>query len=701
MQKIIRLTVVVLMLSGNLWAQSNSTSAVPEVVVTTTRTARPLHETPHYIHSVSSEALRIERAVRTVPEALKAQTGIMVQKTAHGQGSPYIRGFTAYHNLMMIDGIRLNNSVFRSGPNQYWNTVDALSIDRIEVVKGPSSSLYGSDAIGGTVNAFTQRRMDYPAGVNWDGRTYYRYSSAERSHIGRMEISGNVDDQLGVAMGYSYKDFGNLEGGQKVGTHEKTAYDEQDWNIRLDYFPSDDSHVILAHQGVGIDDAWRTHKTIYGISWEGTTVGTELRRSLDQDRRLTYVQYHQQNLDSFCDQFRAGVSYQLQGEKRDRIQTRDRHDIQGFDVATLGSFLQFRSPSSAGLFVYGIESYHDNVNSFKKTYNPDGSLQKTAIQGPVGDDATYDIVGIYAQDIVSLADPLSLVIGCRYDYAAAVANSVEDPDTGGKIRASGNWDSVAGSGRVLYYLDQQKSCALFAGVAQGFRAPNLSDLTRLDSARTDEIETPAPNLKPERFVAYEIGMKVKTAQLSGQFAYFYTDIDDMIVRTPTGMMIDDEYEVTKKNAGEGYVHGVEMEAAWWPRENWTVSAAFTWMDGAVDTYPTSDPAPSREPIDRLMPPSGRLGLRWNSKGKYWVEVQCRVAAKAEKLSTRDQSDTQRIPPGGTPGYVVCDLRAGWHVRDRLKLSAALENIGDKDYRIHGSGMNEAGRNFVIAADYAF
>jgi len=82
--------------------------------------------------------------------------GVMVQKTGHGQGSPYIRGFTGFRTLLMIDGIRLNNAVFRDGPNQYWNTVDPFSIERLEVVKGPSSVLYGSDAIGGTVNVITR-----------------------------------------------------------------------------------------------------------------------------------------------------------------------------------------------------------------------------------------------------------------------------------------------------------------------------------------------------------------------------------------------------------------------------------------------------------------------------------------------------------------------------------------------------------------
>ena len=128
---------------------------------------------------------------------------------------------------------------------------------------------------------------------------------------------------------------------------------------------------------------------------------------------------------------------------------------------------------------------------------------------------------------------------------------------------------------------------------------------------------------------------------------------------------------------------------------------FTWMDGEVDTYPTSDDVLVTEHIDRLMPPTGRLGLRWDQPNRYWVEASCSMAAKADKLSTRDASDTSRIPPGGTPGYTVYEVRMGWQCAEGLILSLAVENITDEDYRIHGSGVNEPGRNIVCAADWTF
>lgn len=112
---------------------------------------------------------------------LRDVTGIMIQETAFGQGSPYIRGFTEFRNVFLVDGIRLNNSVFREGPNQYWNTVDPFSLERLGVVKGPGSVLYGSDAVGGTVNAISKSPALDQTGRSYSSSTTYRAASAENS----------------------------------------------------------------------------------------------------------------------------------------------------------------------------------------------------------------------------------------------------------------------------------------------------------------------------------------------------------------------------------------------------------------------------------------------------------------------------------------------------------------------------------------
>ncbi len=680
---------------------AETVTVMPPMVVTATRDARLLKDTPYAVGVLMAEKLQLEKMVRTVPEALKYEPSTLIQKTAHGQGSPYIRGFTSQRNLFMIDGVRLNNSVFREGPNQYWNTVDALSLSRIEVVRGPFSMLYGSDAVGGTVNAITRGSRDLRPDSNWDRRLYYRVSDAENSHMARVETIGKLNDNITATLGWSYKHFGDLEAGGVVGIQKKTGYLERDWDGKLEYALDDGARLVLAHQHVGIDDAWRTHKTIYGIDWEGLSVGNELSRILDQERELTYLQYHDLNVDGMAQEIHVGMSHQRQAEDRFRSRTVERYDRQGFDCHTLGSFVSLKSESPVGTLTYGAEYYHDDVDSFKHKLDAGGAVTKSYIQGPVGDNAIYDTLGIYLQDEIPMGDRLSVILGGRYEYAEADAGAVEDPETGEQISVSGAWDNLAGSARLLCPLDDARKWNLFAGFSQGFRAPNLSDLTRLDSARTDEIETPSPNLDSEEFASCELGIKAATAGYDVQLVYYYTDIDGMIVRTPTGRMIDESFEVTKKNGGDGYVHGVELDGQMPLPADLTLFGVFTWMEGKVETYPTSEAEMAEEYIDRLMPPTGRLGLRWQSDRCFWAEVECEAVAKADRLSTRDESDTSRIPPGGTPAYAVYHARTGWNYAGGMALTLAVENITDEDYRVHGSGLNEPGRNVILAADWTF
>jgi len=108
-------------------------------------------------------------------------------------------------------------------------------------------------------------------------------------------------------------------------------------------------------------------------------------------------------------------------------------------------------------------------------------------------------------------------------------------------------------------------------------------------------------------------------------------------------------------------------------------------------------------LSRVMPFMGRIGARWDDveHGRFWAETDVVYAADADRLSLADQGDTQRIPPGGTPSWTVWNVRAGWHVSESATLFAALDNILDEDYRVHGSGSNMPGRNFIVAVQATF
>jgi len=158
------------------------------------------------------------------------------------------------------------------------------------------------------------------------------------------------------------------------------------------------------------------------------------------------------------------------------------------------------------------------------------------------------------------------------------------------------------------------------------------------------LETASTNLDPEKFINYEIGVKARSGGFTGTLSYFYTDISDLIVRRPTGRIIDGDAEVTKANAGDGFVHGVEFGGAYEFNENWSVFGNITWLEGEADAYPNSDKKSQREPLSKIQPITGTGGIRWTNDSKtVWTELVVTAADKADKLSTADLSDTQRIP----------------------------------------------------------
>jgi hemoglobin/transferrin/lactoferrin receptor protein len=653
-----------------------------EIIVTATRSPATRFSTPYLTESISSDLIQ-DRAYRSLPQALRDIPGIFIQETSPSQGSPFIRGFTGRDNLLLIDGIRLNNATNRSGPMQYWNTVDPLSLDRIEVVKGPSSVLYGSDAVGGTVNAITLSPWTYAPGFQSGARGYYRYASAENSNIFSGALSTTFDQTAGLLFQGSAKDLGDITAGSS--THQpETGYDEYDTHFKAEYNLDPDVKLILAHQRVRQNNASRTHRTIFAVPFQGTTIGSDRRLDYDQERQLTYLQLHAQNIDSpLFDTFRASLSWQEASEVEDRIRSNNAQSLRGFDVGTLGLWAQFESDSPIGRLTYGLDYYRDSISSFASN-NP--------IQGPVADDSTYDLLGLFIQDQIDLTDRLHLSLGARFTYAAADADKVQDPtNPANTIQLSDEWTDLTGSARLVYDLIPDH-LNLFAGVSQAFRAPNIEDLTSLNISLSGQQAIPSPGLDPEHYLVYEVGSKLQTDRIAFETAFFYYDISDAITTSLTGDTLGGLPTVAKSNAGSGFMQGIEMGTAWEFMDQFTLFGNIAYVDGDVDgDYPSKIP-----------PIHGQVGIRWEApQKKFWAEVQGVFAGQGDRLSASDRTDTQRIPPGGTPSWAILNLRAGWRVIDQVEIFGAIENVADANYRVHGSGSNSPGRNFIAGVQVAF
>ena len=548
------------------------------------------------------------------------------------------------------------------------------------------------------MNAITREREEYVDGLDWDRRVYYRFASAEQSHTTRGEVSASHDDVFGLLVGASWRDYGDLIGGPHLREMEDTGYEDRAADAKVNWLLSEHVELVFAYQRGDVDHAARTHRTTVGESWRGTAVGTDRKLDFDQRRDLAYVQLKVMDAETFFREAMVSVSFQRQEEVQDRVQSNGRRSRQGFDVGTWGLWFAATSPTPIGDLTYGAEWYHDDVDSFR-----DDVFRRTLPRGPVADDTTYDLVGAFLQEDVTLWGRLELIAGGRITYAQVDAREV-DPDPTDAVVISpieDDWTNVSGSLRLLYHAGEHWNP--YAGVSQGFRAPNVSDLTSFDIAQSGDLETPSPGIQPEEYVTFEGGVKAEYDLVRGSVAYFYTMVDGMLVRSPTGAVVGGATEVRRENVGNGFVQGVELEGR--VRVLGPVSAFgnVAWVEGRIDQFGNAPDTELRDrPLSKVQPLTGLVGLRWDhGSGKYWAEVFATIAGEQTHLSPGDERDTQRIPPGGSPGYVVWTVRGGAELFENARASLAVENFTDRDYRTHGSGQNEAGINVVVALDLRF
>jgi hemoglobin/transferrin/lactoferrin receptor protein len=701
--KISALTYVFVFSVMFVFSDTNKIIELQQMVVTATATDKQIMQVPYLMDVVTSENIQNDNMSQTIPDSLQYIPGVMVQKTAAGHGSPYIRGFTSRNNLFMIDNIRLNNSCFRSGPNEYWNTVDPFSLSAIEVMKGTAGALYGSDAIGGVVNALTINPI-YNAsddGVYGYGKAYVRAASADSSFIGRAE-GGFSDADWGIIAGVTTKEFNDVRAGTPTGKQPETGYDETDYDIKLAVNLTDNQSLTALHQHVNQDDVWRTHKTVYGISWEGTDVGSEDYRYQDHDRTLSYIRYKASEIFQQDIVFSATVSYQ-QAEQNTWKMKNDKSENSWFECDTTGIQLKLNSNTKFGLLTIGSDYYHDDINSSQIKYTGDqfngGVFASESIQGDVADDTTYDTLDLYVQDDIAIIEDLfDVIAGIRYSYVYADVGKTDLGGQGVEGSFSDNWDKVTGSLRSVLYMDNSKKSNIYAGISQGFRAPNIMDLSGLISARTDEFNVPQQeDIKPENFLSYELGMHVAYGKLFGQGALYYTDIDGVMVSTFSGEYTDNNEKIMEiSNDSDGYVWGFELALGYNILDNVLVYGDAAWVDGKQDIYNSSTGQMESDMMSRLMPLTLHLGLRWDITDKIWVSTLITHMDDADRLSAGDMKDSQRIPEGGTPGWTRWDVKGGYSITKNIEFSAGCENIADVDYRIHGSGNNEAGINFIAA-----
>lgn len=693
----IRYTAILLVSGSSLMVAQD---LMKPLIVTASRSEQLASDVPYSTEYIGGQYMK-DNERRTIPKALQFTPGVLVQQTTFGHGSPFIRGFTGRQNLLMVDGVRMNNSTYRGGPIQYWNTVDPLSIDHMELIMSQGSVLYGTDAIGGTLNAFTKSsnfQAEKEGEVFHHGLTSYEYRmNGNGSHIGRVETQMGIGGVFGVHFGISSKDFGDITD-SSVGRMRGTGYDEEAFDFRADWAVTPDSTLTFVSQYVNQDDISRWHSTANNPGWTHgshfASPGNFVSRLYDQERLMTYLRWAGENpmVDSPIQRWSATISHQTtaDSESQERNNPLNTSNIRRrhIDLDTYGLDLTLETDTDHGTWIYGFDYYRDEVDS--SGFNSDNARTTVTESLSLADDSYYDLFGVFGQYIWRPSDDWEITGGTRYTYAKATL--------GNSINENPSWDAFVGSLRALYRLDDEWS--VFGGMSQAFRAPNLDDLTGAQTSKAGLTSLGSLNAEPEEYLTYEIGIRRSSDDVSFETAIFYTDISDQLVSVDTSA-IDTTQRLV--NGGDGYLYGIESEGIWNINDEWSLRGFAAWQSGKSEVPAFVGGPINEENPSRLLPLTGSAALRWTSPSeKYWIQGRLTGAMEEDRLSPAQQaSDNQRIPTNGTPAYLVASVNAGWQVTEKLGLTCSVENLTDEDYRIHGSGQNEPGLMGVFGVEYVW
>lgn len=664
------------------------------------RSPSNLFELPQAASIIDRQTLD-SRQSNTMFRALQNEVGVLLQQTGNGQLSPFIRGLTGQHVLVLVDGIRMNTSILRAGPNQYTATVDPGMIDRIEIIRGAESATWGSDAIGGAINIVT-RSADSRRGDHLSPIFSQYYSTAEASTYTRTGFGGWYG-KTGVIGGVSYLDTGLLDRGGSLGGQPATDYEHFAGDIKLQRILGDSHILTFALQHFEQEDLKRSDRFlpfVLGPAPNGS-VPTQRPSFFDpQQRNLGYARL--EGLLGDASPLADAYSLTLSGMRTKEGSVVDRYpnnqptslpnrrEIGEFDDWGWGTMVAAsKDVGDYGKLTYGSDFYAENIDSFRRQINNPTNVNSvaTVVDPQYPDDAQADRVGTFLSWNVLLTQRLDMTTSVRYENINL--SGTPNFTNLGPLPFERTYQDWIGSVGLSYKATE--NVRLIGGVYEGFRAPTIDDLTANKISLQNAQSVPIVGnlaIQPEHSYTYEAGFKVDGDRWRLQLVEFWTDLDSYIGRQ---VINNNEFLANQ----EAFINGTELNGEYLLKQDVALYGNFYYTYGDVIT--TNDFFP------RIPPTQGILGLRFNQPiRKSYFDVYTWMVDRADRYSNANLSDVRFIR-GGTPGYATLNVRTGrsFGQRNRHQVSLSLENLTDKYYRVLGSGVDGAGFNAVMGYQYAY
>jgi hemoglobin/transferrin/lactoferrin receptor protein len=671
-------------------------------------------------------------------DLLQQSGNVLVQKSQQGGGSPVMRGFEANKVLLVVDGVRMNNAIYRGGHLQNVLTLDNTILDKVELVMGPGSVVYGSDALGGVMHFYTKNPE-----LGLGERMLVKGNAFVRSATANQELSGHIDLNLGgrrfaSLTSLTYSNFDDLRTGD-LRAPNLDAFGRRSWYVeRID---GRDSVVANNDPNLQIGSAYKQFDVlqkflfkqndkvqhILNIQYSNTGDIPRYDRLTDvsgglpvratwyygpQTRKMFSYNLNLKNRSMLYDNALIVIAMQDIDETRHTrrfTKTTTSHNIENVKVYSLNA--DFQKQMGKNELRYGAEvtyndvkssAYRENVNDGEKTFlnarYPDGGSNMTNL-------------ALYATDTWEINEHLVLNAGLRFsnvslsskidstDISVNVANGVDTTKYYFLNNTSIEQNNSAFNGNLGLIYMPGNDWRFSALVSTGFRAPNVDDVNKLFDAAPGTFLLPNKDLKPEYATNFDFAIdKTIQKRVNVKATGFYTILKNAITseNAPFTPNIPDFQGVVglspriNVNKDEAYIMGVSSQFSAVVNQHFDISSSINYTYGRIKGDSTDTP------LDHIPPVFGKtsFNLQFNKfRTEFWVMYNGWKKTKDYRLGTEDNE--AYATADGMPAWYTLNIRTQYQITDKFQVQASLDNILNMHYRVFASGISAPGRNLMV------
>ena len=701
-----------------------------EVVVSGNRFPEERRDVAQKIDVIKPSTISFTNAA-TSAELLSESGKVFVQKSQFGGGSPILRGFEASRVLLVVDGVRMNNAIYRAGHLQNIITLDQGMLDHVEIAYGPSSLVYGSDALGGVMHFHTKNPDLLSDGENTaSGSAFLRYSTAADALVGSFNLN-LANKNFGSLTSVSYSDFNDLRAGTVENDDNKNYWTRPYYVVTdngVDQLVANDDKYTQVYTGYTQYDVMQkflyqqnaklTHKLNFQYSTStdiprydrltdplNADTGDSLRNAEwyygPQERLLAAYDLMYTGKTAAFDAMHFVLSYQDIQESRHQRRfgrTGLQHRIE--DVSVIGANLDFEKKMKANTLTYGLETYFNDVTS---TANEEdiitGEISPLDTRYASGGSNMMNAAVFAAHRFKFNNQAWVLNDGLRFNYSKLTASFTDKtffPFPYTDIDQQNT--ALTGSLGLVYSPNTSTKVSLIGST--GFRVPNVDDLTKVFESNAGSLIVPNPDLGPEKTINVDLSLvKVFKDKVELEVTGFYTRFYDYIAIEPGTFEGADSIDydgvlsqvLTTVNKGSAYLYGFNAGLDYNITSSLNVSSYITYTYGRIETDSTP------YPLDHIPPVYGRTGIRY-SKNKLKAEVYALYNGwkYIEDFNIVGGEDNEQYAtPAGMPSWYTLNIKASYDVLDYLTVQAGCENLLDHHYRVFASGISAPGRNVYL------